>query len=117
MRLVSSDELREESYVHLLRNVYNDRPHISMYSIRMMLVVTFGVTATDATMLLFMWFLPRQGLGRRLRQKTSHDAPIVVAVVDLSPYLDLLYVRIADDPSITVQRLSAYFVAEHCIFC
>ena len=85
-----------------------------MYALRMMLAVTFGVTATDDTMSLFMWFLPRQGLGRRLRFKTSHDAPIVVTVVDLSPYLDLLYVRIADDPRITVQRLSAYFVAEHC---
>ena len=86
IKSVSIDELRGESYVYFLRTVYRDRPHISMHSLRMMLAVTFGVTATDATMLVFMWFLPRQSLGRRLRQKTSHDAPIAVAMVYLSPY-------------------------------
>ena len=36
--------------------------------------------------------------------------------MDLSPYLDQLYVRIAEEPSITSQKLSAYFVADHCKF-
>ena len=87
-----------------------------MYSLHMMLAVAFGVTATGTTMLLFMWLLPRQGLGRRLRTKTSPDAPIVVSVGNLTPYLDQLYSRIADGPSSTVQRLSAYFVFEHSKF-
>ena len=30
--------------------------------------------------------------------------------------MDQLYVRIAEEPSITLQRLSAYFVADHCKF-
>ena len=64
MRLVSIDELRDESYVYILKTVYNERPHNSMYALRMMLVVTFGVTATDATMLLYMWVLPRKGFGQ-----------------------------------------------------
>ena len=67
-------------------------------------------------MMEFMFLVPRQGLGRRLRTKTSPHAPIVVSVVDLAPYLDQLYSLIADDPRSTVQRLSDYFVAEHCKF-
>ena len=34
--------------------------------------------------------------------------------MDLSPYLDTLYLRIVEEPSVTVQRLSAYFVPDHC---
>ena len=85
-----------------------------MYSLRMILQVNFSITATDDNMMEFMLFVPRQGLGRRLRTKTSPNAPIVVSVVDLAPYLDQLYSLIADDPRSTVQRLSDYFVAEHC---
>ena len=107
------DELREDVYLHFLKTVYQERPRISMYSLRMMLAVTFNVTASnDTTMGEFMGFCPRQGLGRRLQTKTSPHAPIVVSVVDLTPYLDELYSLIADDPSSTVQRLSAYCVAE-----
>ena len=88
-----------------------------MYVLRMLLAVTFGVTASNDTMSTYMSMLPQPGLGRRLRFKTSHDASIVVAVVDFSPYLDLLYAHIADEPNITVKKLSAYFVADHCKFC
>ena len=84
-----------------------------MYTLRAMLAMNFWVTATNETMLVYMWFLLRQGLGRRLRQKTSHDGPIVVRVVELSPYLDLLYSHIAVEPNSTVQKRSALFIADH----
>ena len=45
---------------------------------------------------------------------TSPNAPIIVSVVDFTPYLDQLYSLIADDPRSTAQRLIAYFVAEQC---
>ena len=61
-----------------------------------------------------MCLLPTVGVGRRLRTKTSPTGPIIVQVADLSLYLDQLYVRIAEEPSITWQRLSVYFLAEHC---
>ena len=61
----------------------------------------------------YMIELPRSGLGRRLRTKTSPDGPIVVYVVDLSPYLDLLYAHVVEDPSCSVEKLSATFVADH----
>ena len=54
---------------------------------------------------------PRPGLGRRLRAKTSPDAPVVVAVLHISPYLDKIYEHISENPNITVQGLSDYFVA------
>ena len=103
--------------IYILKTVYNDRPHISMYALRMMPAVTFGVTASDDTMRTYVLMLPRVGLGRRLHKKTSATAPIIVNVVDLSRYLDTLYLRIAEEPNITLQRLSAYFVADHCKFC
>ena len=90
-----------------LKTVYNDRPHISMYALRMLLAVSFGVTASDDTMWAYMLMLPRAGSGRRLHTKTSPTGPIIVTVVDLTPYLDTLYLRIAEEPSTTVQKLSA----------
>ena len=57
--------------------------------------------------------LPRVGVGRRLYTKTSPAGPIIVNVIDLTPYLDQLYLRIAEEPNTTVQKLSAYFVADH----
>ena len=113
MPFVAVDERRDDGDVHLLKTVYDERPHISMYSMRMMLAVTFNVTASNDTMMEFMSFRPRQGLGRRLHTKTSPNAPIIVSVSDLTPFLDQLYSLIADDPRSTVQRLSAYFVVEH----
>ena len=41
MEFASIDALREDEYVYLLKTVYNDRPHISMYALRMMLAVSF----------------------------------------------------------------------------
>ena len=82
----------------------------------MKLAVSFGDTATNDTMSAYMSLLPRAGLGRRLYTKTSATAPIVVKVVDLTPYLDTLYSRIAEEPSLTGPKLSAYFVADHCKF-
>ena len=76
-----------------------------MYALRMKLAVSFGVTASDATMMAFMLLLPRAGVGRRLHTKTSPTGPIIVKVVDLSLHLDQLYVRIAEEPSITLQRV------------
>ena len=87
-----------------------------MNALRMVLAISFVAIASDDTMRAYMLMLPRVGLGRRLHKKTLAAAPIIVTVVDLSPYLDTLYLRIADEPSITVQRLSAYFVADHCEF-
>ena len=87
-----------------------------MYTLRVLLAVSFGVTASDDTMSVYMLMLPRAGIGRRLHTKTPPTGPIIVSVVDLTPYLDTLYLRIADEPRITVQKLSAYFVADHCKF-
>ena len=105
-----------KTFFIFLKTVYNDRPHVSMYTLRMLLAVSFGVTASDDTMSAYMLMLPRAGIGRRLHTKTSPTGPIIVKVVDLTPYLDPLYLRIADEPSTTVQKLSAYFVADHCKF-
>ena len=84
-----------------------------MYALRMKLAVTFGVTASNDTMCSFALLRPRPGLGRRLRAKTSPDAPVVVAVLHISPYLDKIYEHISENPSITVQGLSDYFVADY----
>ena len=108
--------VRTPTYI-FLKTVYNDRPYTSLYALRIKLAVSFGVTASDATMRVYMSLLPTAGVGRRLRTKTSPTGPIIVNVDDFSPYLEQLYVRIAEEPSITSQRLSAYFVAGHCIFC
>ena len=59
----------------------------------------------------YMGYVPRCGLGRRLRMKTSPAAPLVVHSSDLCPYLNVLYKRLADDPEATVQGLSDIFVA------
>ena len=82
----------------------------------MELAVSFSEHATNDTMSAYMSLLPRAGLGRRLYTKTSATAPIVVKVVDLTPYLDTLYSQIAEEPTITVETLAAYFVADHCKF-
>ena len=87
-----------------------------MYTLRMLLAVSFGVTASDDTMSAYMSMLPRVGIGRRLHTKTSPTGPVIVNVVDLTTYLDELYLRIAEEHSTTVQKLSAYFVADHCKF-
>ena len=116
MEVVSIDRLREGDYLYFFKTVYNDRPYISLHALRMKPAVSFGVTASDVTMRAFMSLLPTAGVGRRLHTKTSPTGPIIVKVVDLSPYLDQLYVRIAEEPSITLQRLSAYFVADRCKF-
>ena len=114
--VVSIDVLREDEHLHFLKTVYNDRPHISMHALRMKLAMSFGVTATADIMSAYMLMLLRVGLGRRLYTKTSATGPIIVKVVDLSPYLDTLYFRIAEELSITMQKLSAYFVADHWMF-
>lgn len=87
-----------------------------MYALRMKLAVSFGVTASDDIMGVYMLMLPSVGIGRRLYTKTSPLGLSIVMVVDLSPYLDTLYLRIAGELKITVQKLSAYFVADHCMF-
>ena len=90
-----------------------------MFALRMKLAMSFGVTAgadnMSAYIYIYMLMLLRVGLGRRLYTKTSPTGPTIVKVVDLSSYLDTLYVRIAEEPSSTVQELSAYFVADHCM--
>ena len=72
-------------------------------------------TASDDDMKEYMSLLPRNGGRAPLRTKTSLR-PMIVNVDDLSPYLDRLYVRIAEEPSVKTQRLSAYFEADHCKF-
>ena len=77
------------------KKVYNDRPRISLIGLRYRLAWCRDVTATDATMREYM-SLSTAGVGRRLRTKTSPIGPMIVNVDDLSPYLDQLYVRIAE---------------------
>ena len=85
-----------------------------MYALRIKLAVKFSVTASNDTMYSHELLRPRPGLGRRLRAKTSPDAPVVVAVLHISPYyLDKIYEHISENPSITVQGLSEYFLAGH----
>ena len=79
----------------------------------MKLEVTFERIASDVTMRAYM-ALFTVGVSRRLRTKTTPTGPIVDTVVDLRPYLDELYVRIAEEPTNTWQRLSADFVYDHC---
>ena len=116
MAVVSIDVLREDEHIYCLKTVYNERPHISMYALRMKLAVSFGVTASADIMSAFMLMLPRAGVGRHLYTKTSPAGPTIVKVSDLSPYFETLYLRIAEEHSVTVQKLSAYFVADHCMF-
>ena len=75
--------------------------------------MTFEHTASDVTMRAYM-ALFTAGVSRRLRTKTTPTGPIVDTIVDLSPYLDELYVGIAEEPTNTLQRLSADFVYDHC---
>ena len=91
------------------KKVYNDRPRISLIGLRYRLAWCRDVTATDATMREYM-SLSTAGVGLRLRTKTSPPGPMIVNVADLSPYLDQLYVRIAEEPSITSQRLSDFLL-------
>ena len=56
-----------------------------MYTLRILLAVSFGVTASNDTMWAYFSLLPRAGVGRRLYTKTSDTAPIIVKVVDLTP--------------------------------
>ena len=107
MVVVSIDELRKEPYLSYIKTVYSDSPDISLYTLRMKLAVDFERTASDVAMRAYMLLLFTAGVGRRLRTKTSPTGPIIVQVADLSPYLDQLYVRIAEEPSITWQSLSA----------
>ena len=72
-------------------------------------------TASDVDMKEYMSLLPRNGGRAPLRTKTSLR-PMIVNVDDLSPYLDRLYVRIAEEPSVTSQMLAANFQADHCRF-
>ena len=67
-----------------------------MYALCMKLAVSFGVTATDDTMSAYMLMLPRAGVGRRLHTKTPATGSIIVKVMDLDPYLDILYLRIPE---------------------
>ena len=46
MEGVSIELLRGEDYLNLLKAIYSDRPHISLYALRMKLAATFGVTAS-----------------------------------------------------------------------
>ena len=85
MDSVSIDVLRGEDYINWLKEVHNDRPHISMYTLRMKLAVTFGVTASNDTVCAFALLGPRPGVGKRLRARTSPDAPVVAAVLHISP--------------------------------
>ena len=85
-------------------------------ALRIQLAVRRDRTASDVDMREYMSWLPRTGGRPRLRNKTSLTGPIIVNVDDLSPYLDQLSVRIVEEPSITSQRLSASFVADHCRF-
>ena len=111
MEKVSIETLQKEDFLIFLRAAYADRPHISLYALRMQLAVRCSITADNVTMRTFMGYAPRCGLGRRLRIKTSPTAPLVVNSSDLGPYLNVLYKRIADDPKATVQGLSDIFVA------
>jgi hypothetical protein len=114
MESVSIDVLRTENYINVLKAVYSDRVHISMYALRFKLAVKFNRTASNDTMYSYELLQRRPGLGRRLRAKTYPYAPVVVAEVHISPYyLDKIYEHISENPSITVQGLSEYFLADH----
>ena len=113
--VVTIDELRKAPYLRLLRAYYSDPSTIKLHVLRMKLEVNFERTASDVTMRAYM-ALFTAGVSRRLRTKTTPIGPIVDTVVDLSPYLDELYVRIAEEPTNTWQRLSADFVYDHCKF-
>ena len=69
MGSVSIDALLGEGYINLLKVVYSESPHISLYALRMKLAVTFGVTASNDAMSSFASLRPRPGLGRRLRTR------------------------------------------------
>ena len=79
----------------------------------MKLAVTFAVTTGNDIMFAYASLRPRPGLGKRLRTKTSPDAPVVAVAPHIKPYLDKLYEQIAENPSITVQGLSDLFVSKY----
>ena len=106
----------ERIILSFLNAVYSDRPHISVFALRMKLAVTFCVTANDNAMFAFATLRPRPGLGRRLRTKTSPGAPVVVVVLHIRPYLDKIYEHISGNPNIAMQGLSDYFVAQYGTF-
>lgn len=87
-----------------------------MYNLRTLLAVTFSITIGTNTVVELMLFVLRHSLEQRLRTKTSHAAHIIVSIINLNRYLNQLYSLIADNLQKTTQRLSAYFVAEHCKF-
>ena len=115
--VASIDELRKD-HLYFLKTVYNDNRHfkISRSAVRIQLAVRRDRTASNVDMNEYMSLLPRDGGRPPLRTKTSLAGPMIVNVDDLSPYLDQLYFRIAEEPLITSQRLSAYFVADRCRF-
>ena len=84
-----------------------------MYSLRMNLAVKFSQTTDNESMLLFATFAKRPGLGKRLRSKTVPGAAGLAAVLHISPYLDILFKAISENPSITAQGLSDLFVADY----
>ena len=92
--VASIDELRDD-HLYFLRTVYNDHRDISLMALRIQLAVRRDRTASDVDMKEYMSLLPRNGGRAPLRTKTSLR-PMIVNVDDLSPYLDRLYVRIAD---------------------
>ena len=108
---VSSETLQQENFLIFLREAYAAYPHISLHDLRMQIAVAFNITADGDTMDAYMGLRPRCELARRLHMKTSPPALHVVHSQDLSPYLDVLYKRIAADPDATVQGLSDIFVA------
>jgi hypothetical protein len=113
MESVSLDVLRGDDYINCLKAVYSERPHISLHDLRMKLAKTFAVTASNDIMFAYASLRPRPGLGKRLRTKTSPDAPVVAVAPHIKPYLDKLYEQIAENPSITVQGLSDLFVSKY----
>ena len=88
-----------------------------MYILRMLAAMNFGEIASDDIMSAYMLMLPRVGVGRRLYTKTSPVGIIIVKAMDLTPYLNQLYLRIAEEPNASVEKLTAYLIADHCRFC
>ena len=90
MEEVSIETLQKEEYLVFLLAAFAERPHISLYALRMQLAIAFSITADNVTMSVVSGYSPRCGLGRRLRTKTSPTAPMVVDSSDIGPYLDVL---------------------------
>jgi len=101
--VASRDELLYD-HLYFLKTVYNDHRDISLMALRVQLAVRRDRTASNDDMTEYMSWLPRNGGRPPLRTKTSLR-PMIVNDDDLSPYLDQLYVRIAEEPSVTSQSL------------